>query len=98
MINPFDEICVEDYILLQYLYKHWNSKILLIFFQRLESERAEWILQLRKNKDEAVAMKELNRQKTIALKKASKIYKQRLEYFTGDMENLTSQIRDQVSI
>lgn len=42
-------------------------------------------------------MKESSRQKTIALKKASKIYKQRIEYFTGDMENLTSQIREQVS-
>ena len=43
-------------------------------------------------------MKESSRQKTIALKKASKIYKQRLKHFTGDMENLTSQIRDRVSI
>lgn len=42
-------------------------------------------------------MKESSRQKTIALKKASKIYKQRIEHFTGDMENLTSQIREQVS-
>lgn len=88
-ITYFYNICINIGIL---------KYLLLIFFQRLESERAEWNLQLRKNKDEAVAMKELNRQKTIALKKASKIYKQRLEYFTGDMENLTSQIRDQVSI
>lgn len=29
------------------------------------------------------------------MKKASKIYKQRIEHFTGDMENLTSQIREQ---
>ena len=54
-------------------------------------------MQLKKSKYEAVAMKESSRQKTIALKKASKIYKQRIEHFTGDMENLTSQIREQVS-
>ncbi|KAG8519486.1 Protein BCAP, partial [Galemys pyrenaicus] len=61
----------------------------------LESKIVEWNLQVRKNKHEAVAVKESSKQKAIALKKASKIYKQRLEHFTGDMENLTSQIRDQ---
>ncbi|MXQ86091.1 hypothetical protein E5288_WYG002083 [Bos mutus] len=61
----------------------------------LETQISEWNLQLKKNKYEAVAMKESSRQKTIALKKASKIYKQRIEHFTGDMENLTSQIREQ---
>lgn len=55
-------------------------------------------MQLKKNKHETVAMKESSQQKVIALKKASKVYKQRLEHFTGDIENLTSQIRDQVSI
>ncbi|XP_025144135.2 protein BCAP isoform X4 [Bubalus kerabau] len=61
----------------------------------LETQISEWNLQLKKNKYEAVAMKESSRQKTIALKKASKIYKQRIEHFTGDMENLTSKIREQ---
>uniref|UniRef100_A0A7N5K4K3 Outer dense fiber of sperm tails 2 like n=1 Tax=Ailuropoda melanoleuca TaxID=9646 RepID=A0A7N5K4K3_AILME len=61
----------------------------------LETKITEWNLQLRKNKHEAVAMKESSKQKTIALKKASKIYRQRLKHFTGDIENLTSQIRDQ---
>ncbi|KAF4021618.1 hypothetical protein G4228_013570 [Cervus hanglu yarkandensis] len=61
----------------------------------LETQISEWNLQLKKSKYEAVAMKESSRQKTIALKKASKIYKQRIEHFTGDMENLTSQIREQ---
>ncbi|VFV26150.1 outer dense fiber protein 2-like [Lynx pardinus] len=62
--------------------------------QSLETKITEWNLELRKNKHEVVAMKESSRQKTIALKKASKIYKQRLKHFTGDMENLTSQIGD----
>ncbi|XP_020732931.2 protein BCAP isoform X2 [Odocoileus virginianus] len=61
----------------------------------LETQISEWNLQLKKSKYVAVAMKESSRQKTIALKKASKIYKQRIEHFTGDMENLTSQIREQ---
>ncbi|XP_004413501.1 PREDICTED: outer dense fiber protein 2-like isoform X2 [Odobenus rosmarus divergens] len=65
------------------------------YIKSLETKITEWNLQLRKNKHEAVAMKESSKQKTIALKKASKIYRQRLKYFTGDMENLTSQIRDQ---
>lgn len=43
-------------------------------------------------------MKDSSKQKAVALKRASKIYKQRLDHFTGDIENLTSQIRDQVSI
>ncbi|XP_057570192.1 protein BCAP isoform X4 [Hippopotamus amphibius kiboko] len=61
----------------------------------LETKILEWNLQLKKSKHEAVAMKESSRQKAIALKKASKIYKQRIEHFTGDMENLASQIREQ---
>ncbi|XP_058394407.1 protein BCAP isoform X3 [Diceros bicornis minor] len=61
----------------------------------LETKIAEWNLQLKKHKHETVAMKDSSKQKAIALKKASKIYKQRLEHFTGDVENLTSQIRDQ---
>ncbi|XP_036091822.1 protein BCAP isoform X2 [Rousettus aegyptiacus] len=61
----------------------------------LETKIAQWNMQLKKNKHETVAMKESSQQKVIALKKASKVYKQRLEHFTGDIENLTSQIRDQ---
>lgn len=48
------------------------------------------------NKNEAIVMKEASKQKTVALKKASKVYKQRLDHFTGAIEKLTSQIRDQV--
>ncbi|XP_032350619.1 protein BCAP isoform X6 [Camelus ferus] len=65
------------------------------YIKSLETKISEWNLQLRKSKHEAVAIKESSRQKAIALKKASKIYKQRIEHFTGDMGNLTSQIREQ---
>ncbi|XP_054940467.1 protein BCAP isoform X2 [Physeter macrocephalus] len=61
----------------------------------LETKISEWNLQLKKSTHEAVMMKESSRQKAIALKKASKIYKQRIKHFTGDVENLTSQIREQ---
>ncbi|XP_059998488.1 protein BCAP isoform X4 [Lagenorhynchus albirostris] len=63
--------------------------------QSLETKISEWNLQLKKSMHEAVTMKESSRQKAIALKKASKIYKQRIKHFTGDVENLTSQIREQ---
>ncbi|XP_021576512.2 protein BCAP isoform X10 [Ictidomys tridecemlineatus] len=65
------------------------------YMKDLEIKIAKWNLQLKTNKDETTAVKEASRQKTVALKKASKIYKQRLEHFTGDIEHLTSQIRDQ---
>ncbi|XP_059946031.1 protein BCAP isoform X4 [Mesoplodon densirostris] len=61
----------------------------------LETKISEWKLQLKKSTHEAVMMKESSRQKAIALKKASKIYKQRIKHFTGNTENLTSQIREQ---
>uniref|UniRef100_A0A2K6SFL3 Outer dense fiber of sperm tails 2 like n=1 Tax=Saimiri boliviensis boliviensis TaxID=39432 RepID=A0A2K6SFL3_SAIBB len=65
------------------------------YVKSLETKIAKWNLQLRMNKNEAVVMKEASRQKTVALKKASKVYKQRLAHFTGAIEKLTSQIRDQ---
>ncbi|KAM6220128.1 protein BCAP isoform 2-T2 [Rhynchocyon petersi] len=61
----------------------------------LETKIAEWNLQVKKSKHEAVLIKESSKLKAIALKKASKAYNQRLEHFTGNIENLTSRIRDQ---
>ncbi|XP_021013579.1 protein BCAP isoform X1 [Mus caroli] len=63
--------------------------------QSLETQIAKWNLQVKMNKQEAVAIKEASRQKAIALKKASKVYRQRLQHFTGDIERLASQVRDQ---
>jgi hypothetical protein len=65
------------------------------YIKSLENKIAKWILQLRTNKHETVAVKEERRQTAIALKKASKICQQSLEHFTGDIKHLTSQIRDQ---
>ncbi|XP_049472840.1 protein BCAP isoform X5 [Panthera uncia] len=85
---------VHERLQLQIRKKEAENDKLKEYIKNLETKITEWNLELRKNKHEAVAMKESSRQKTIALKKASKIYKQRLKHFTGDMENLTSQIRD----
>ncbi|XP_032158283.1 protein BCAP isoform X3 [Mustela erminea] len=86
---------VHERLQLQINKKEAENDKLKEHIKSLETKITEWNLQMRKNKHEAVAMKESSKQKTIALKKASKIYRQRLKYFTGDMENLTSQIRDQ---
>ncbi|KAM5268428.1 protein BCAP isoform 6-T9 [Hipposideros larvatus] len=86
---------VHDRLLLQIHKKEAENDKLKEYMKSLETKRVQWNLQLRKNKHETVAMKESSRRKAIALKKASKVYKQRLEHFTGDIENLTSQIRNQ---
>uniref|UniRef100_A0A7N5JDC2 Outer dense fiber of sperm tails 2 like n=1 Tax=Ailuropoda melanoleuca TaxID=9646 RepID=A0A7N5JDC2_AILME len=86
---------VHERLQLQIHKKEAENDKLKEYIKSLETKITEWNLQLRKNKHEAVAMKESSKQKTIALKKASKIYRQRLKHFTGDIENLTSQIRDQ---
>ncbi|XP_045334089.1 protein BCAP isoform X6 [Leopardus geoffroyi] len=85
---------VHERLQLQIRKKEAENDKLKEYIKSLETKITEWNLELRKSKHEAVAMKESSRQKTIALKKASKIYKQRLKHFTGDMENLTSQIGD----
>ncbi|XP_036992447.2 protein BCAP isoform X4 [Artibeus jamaicensis] len=86
---------VHERLQLQIHKKEEENDKLKEYIKSLETKISQWNLQLKKNKHETVAMKELSRRKTIALKKASKVYKQRLEHFTGDIENLTSQIRDQ---
>ncbi|XP_016076136.1 PREDICTED: outer dense fiber protein 2-like isoform X4 [Miniopterus natalensis] len=86
---------VHERLQLQIHKKEAENEKLKEYIKSLETKIAQWNLQLRKNKQETVAMKESSRQKAIALKKASKIYRQRLEHFTGDIENLTSQIRNQ---
>ncbi|XP_076976521.1 protein BCAP isoform X2 [Tamandua tetradactyla] len=86
---------VHERLQLQIHKKEAENAKLKEHIKSLEKKIAEWNLQLKKNKHEAVVMKESIKQKAIALKKASKAYKQRFEHFTGDIENVTSQIRDQ---
>nr|XP_044605094.1 protein BCAP isoform X5 [Equus asinus] len=86
---------VHERLQLQIHKKEAENDKLKEHIKSLETKIAEWNLQLRKSKHETVAMKDSSKQKAVALKRASKIYKQRLDHFTGDIENLTSQIRDQ---
>ncbi|KAM8789732.1 protein BCAP isoform 2-T2 [Rhynchonycteris naso] len=86
---------VHERLQLQIRKKEAENDKMKEYIKSLETKIAQWNLQLQNNKHETVAMKESSRQKAIALKKASKVYKQKLEHFTGDIENLTSRIRDQ---
>lgn len=86
---------VHERLQLQIHKKEAENDKLREYIKSLETKIVQWNLQMKKNKHETAAMKESSRQKAMALKKASKIYKQRLEHFTGDIENLTSQIRNQ---
>nr|XP_010589441.1 outer dense fiber protein 2-like isoform X1 [Loxodonta africana] len=86
---------VHERLQLQINKKEAENDKLKEYIKSLETKIAKWNLQLRKNKHEAVVIKESSKQKAIALKKASKAYKKRLEHFMENIENLTSQIRDQ---
>ncbi|KAL1772082.1 outer dense fiber protein 2-like isoform X1 [Sigmodon hispidus] len=86
---------VHDRLHLQIQKREAENDKLKEHVKSLETQIAKWNLQVRMNKQEAVAVKEASRQKAVALKKASKVYRQRLQHFTGDIEHLTSQIRDQ---
>lgn len=86
---------VHDRLHLQIQKREAENDKLKEHMKSLEAQIAKWNLQVKMNKQEAVAIKEASRQKTAALQKASKIYRQRLKHFTGDIELLTSQIRDQ---
>ncbi|XP_066899278.1 protein BCAP isoform X3 [Kogia breviceps] len=86
---------VHERLQLQIHKKEAENDKLKEHIKSLETKISEWNVQLKKSMHEAVMMKESSRQKAIALKKASKIYKQRIKHFTGDVENLTSQIREQ---
>ncbi|XP_026639993.1 protein BCAP isoform X2 [Microtus ochrogaster] len=86
---------VHDRLHLQIQKREAENDKLKEHVKSLEAQIAKWNLQVKMNKQEAVAVKEASRQKAAALQKASKIYRQRLKHFTGDIELLTSQIRDQ---
>ncbi|XP_036302575.1 protein BCAP [Pipistrellus kuhlii] len=86
---------VHERLQLQIHKKETENDKLREYIKSLETKIVQWNLQLKNNKHETAAMKESSRKKAMALKQASKIYKQRIEHFTGNIENLTSQIRNQ---
>ncbi|XP_060248569.1 protein BCAP isoform X5 [Meriones unguiculatus] len=86
---------VHDRLQLQIQKREKENDKLKEHVQNLEIQIAKWNLQVKMSKQEAVSIKEASSQKAAALKKASKIYKQRLKHFTGDIEHLTSKIKEQ---
>ncbi|XP_055470400.1 protein BCAP isoform X2 [Psammomys obesus] len=86
---------VHDRLQLQIQKREAENDKLKEHVQNLEIQIAKWNLQVKMSKQEAVSIKEASSQKAAALKKASKIYKQRLKHFTGDVEHLTSKIKEQ---
>ncbi|XP_052034990.1 protein BCAP isoform X3 [Apodemus sylvaticus] len=86
---------VHDRLQLQIQKRDTENGKLKEHVQSLETQIAKWTLQVKMSKQEALAIQEASRQKAVALKKASKVYRQRLRHFTGAIERLTSQIRDQ---
>ncbi|XP_051021583.1 protein BCAP isoform X1 [Acomys russatus] len=86
---------VHDRLQLQIQKREAENDKLKEHVQSLETQIAKWNLQVKMNKQEAVAIKEASRQKAVALKKASKVYRQRLKHFTGNIEHFHSQIREQ---
>ncbi|CAK6441303.1 unnamed protein product [Pipistrellus nathusii] len=86
---------VHERLQLQIHKKETENDKLREYIKSLETKIVQWNLQLKNNKHETAAMKESSRKKAMALKQASKIYKQRIEHFTGNIESLTSQIRNQ---
>ncbi|XP_012873665.1 PREDICTED: outer dense fiber protein 2-like [Dipodomys ordii] len=96
-VNRFSQSVkiVHDRLQVQIHKREAENDKLKDYIKSIENKIAKWNLQLKMNKQETVAVKESSRQTVTALKKASKIYQQRFKHFTGDIEHLTSQIRDQ---
>ncbi|XP_068950666.1 protein BCAP isoform X2 [Petaurus breviceps papuanus] len=85
---------VQSHLQLQIQKKEAENDQLKSYMKNLKSEIAEWKLQLKTYEQQVVTLKQTNEQKKIALKKASKVCKERADSFTANIEDLTSQIRD----
>lgn len=71
--------------------------MILITPQTLEDKIAEWKRQIGEYKWQKLALKETSEQKKIALKKATRSQKQRVQRFEEAVKNVTSKIREHVS-
>ncbi|XP_036612721.1 protein BCAP isoform X2 [Trichosurus vulpecula] len=85
---------VQSHLQLQIQKKEAENDQLKSYMKSLKAEIAEWKLQLKTYEQQVVTLKQTNEQKKIALKKASKVCKERADSFTANIEDLTSQIRD----
>ncbi|KAM9004979.1 protein BCAP isoform 2-T7 [Sarcophilus harrisii] len=85
---------VQSRLQLQIQKKEAENDQLKSYMKNLKAEIDEWKLQLKTYEQKIIALKQTNEQKKIALKKAAKVCKERADFFTANIENLTSQLRD----
>ncbi|XP_051855214.1 protein BCAP isoform X1 [Antechinus flavipes] len=85
---------VQSRLQLQIQKKEAENDQLKSYMKNLKAEIDEWKLQLKTYEQKIIALKQTNEQKKIALKKAAKVCKERADFFTANIENLASQLRD----
>ncbi|XP_074122430.1 protein BCAP isoform X2 [Sminthopsis crassicaudata] len=85
---------IQSRLQLQIQKKEAENDQLKSYMKTLNAEIDEWKLQLKTYEQQIIALKQTNEQKKIALKKAAKVCKERADFFTANIENLTSQLRD----
>ncbi|XP_027729763.1 protein BCAP isoform X2 [Vombatus ursinus] len=85
---------VQSRLQLQIQKKEAENDQMKSYMKSLKAKIAEWKLQLKTYEQQIVTLKQTNEQKKKALKKASKVCKERADSFTANIEDLTSQIRD----
>ncbi|XP_031974296.1 protein BCAP isoform X2 [Corvus moneduloides] len=74
--------------------KEAENDELKVKIQTLENKIAEWKRQIGEYKCQKLALKETNEQKKIALEKATRSQKQRVQRFEEAVKNVTSKIRE----
>ncbi|XP_074077868.1 protein BCAP isoform X2 [Macrotis lagotis] len=85
---------VQSHLQLQIQKKEAENDQLKSYMKSLKAKIAEGKLQLKTYEQQVVTLKQTNEKKKIALKKASKVCKERADSFTANIEDLTSQITE----
>ncbi|XP_059584004.1 protein BCAP isoform X2 [Alligator mississippiensis] len=85
---------VQGHLQYQIKRKEMENDQLQTKIQSLEKKITEWKFQIGEHKHQILALKETSEQKN-ALKKATRVQKQRAERFEAAVENLTSKIKEQ---
>ncbi|XP_007480644.2 protein BCAP isoform X3 [Monodelphis domestica] len=85
---------VQSHLQLQIQKKEAENDQLKSHIKSLKAKIVEWKLQLKTYEQQLVTLKQTNEQKKIALKKATKVCKERADSYMASIEGLTSQITD----
>ncbi|XP_019357102.1 PREDICTED: outer dense fiber protein 2-like isoform X1 [Gavialis gangeticus] len=85
---------VQGHLQYQIKRKEMENDQLQTKIQSLEKKITEWKFQIGEYKHQILALKETSEQKKNALKKATRVQKQRAERFEAAVENLTSKIKE----